>query len=516
MQVRVHHSPSRSFSIALPLILFILQLSNAVLVTGISTDAFDVSGAILVQDQFCISHAPVDTWDEHADNLKSMNPSYLRFNIEWFQCAKDYGKNTTVYDFSYYDGVFSHLEARAIKPLGCFVYGWGWWPNSKPLPREDWFFYLNFVDAFVSRYASNLKYYESWNEPNPAGHSFWTGTDDEFYEFMSLLVPRVRASNPAALILSPGIVGPDVEYLDGLITHFGVSNFSTMFDLISYHAYSGRNAEMIESKIDDVKRVLAKHGLDSKPVWITEVGMSTNINDPGQAGEYYASLLRYQASMVVKVYAQTIAGNVSSTFWYCLYDWCGDLVEGEANFGLMTCNNDSGWQYAPKPAGHAYKHLATLLPGSMYYPNGISINAPPGGKTRAYYFRTTRNTTAIIAWTENIASKARVTITCEPPPDDPLATMFNVTLHDIYTNATSRVINITNNAFDLDIGYEPVLLDIGSSTIPGPFSISLDIVHDWPVIAITVLAIALAIAGITLLIVKERASRTPGGVMQAT
>lgn len=464
--------------------------------TGTAT--FDATGAIAIDGQFCISHAPVDVYDAHADNLASTGARSLRFNIEWFECARDFGKDTTVYNFATYDSIMAKLQARGIHALGCFVYGWGWWPNNKDLPREDWEDYLRFAHAFVSRYQGNITY-QSWNEPNPAGRSFWRGTEPDFYEFLGRLVDTIRDAFPAAVILSPSLVGPDTAYLQRMIDHFGSDVFGEMFDIVSYHTYSGSNAEIIESKIDRVAGVLAARGLDQKPTWITEVGFSTKVASEPLVRDYRPALLDFQATFVVKTYAQAISRNVSSIYWYCLYDWCGetevggvwiDPYEGEANFGLFTCYGH--YEFTMKPAGLAYQRLATLLAGGTWYPRGIETSAPPGARTWAYYFHTARNTTLVIAWTQGLATRARIT---------PAVPATGITIHDYARNASTAMAGAAS--VDVDIGLAPVMVELETGP-GGPVPVLLELFLGPVQVVVVVSVPAMAGAALAIVVLRRR------------
>ncbi len=51
-------------------------------------EAFDGTGAIAIDNQFSISHSPVQ-YDFAVPDLALMNPQILRGNLEWVECVKD-------------------------------------------------------------------------------------------------------------------------------------------------------------------------------------------------------------------------------------------------------------------------------------------------------------------------------------------------------------------------------------------------------------------------------------------
>ncbi|NMC05485.1 MAG: hypothetical protein GYA24_09745 [Candidatus Lokiarchaeota archaeon] len=417
--------------------------------------SLDLASAIPIKDQMCISHAPAN-WEYHANNTRLLGTRILRNNIEWFTCAWQHGKTAGIYDFSYYDQLFGNLTSRGIESLGCFVYGWGWWPNNKALPREDWPYYYNFTTAFVARYASTLKYYEIFNEPNIG---FWTGSDDDFFEFSQKLASIVRINDPSAILLSPGIVGPEIGYLDKMVAYYGLQNFSATYDIIAYHAYSGRNAEMLAQKMADVRSWMARHGMTDKPVWITEIGMSTAVATNEQAGTpIVRENERYQATQVLKVYAQAIPANISSIFWYCQNDWCDvNDTEGEGRFGLIGCVTPGPYTYGFKPAGFAYWRLSQLIQGGTCFPRGVAVRSPAGGRIWATYFFSARNTTVLVLWSQNTATAA--TISLVPPAAGAGSPVpFHVTNYDYLVNGSLLTTGIAR--YSIDIGFTPVLLEL--------------------------------------------------------
>lgn len=422
-------------------------------------ESFSYNGAIPIEDQFCISHSPTQ-WDYHADNLAVLGPNIVRNNIEWFTVSYMYGKEAMMYDWTYYDNLFSGSTSRGIENLGCFVYGWGWWPNNYALPREDWPYYIHFAGEFCQRYKDVIYYYETWNEPNIG---FWTLSDEDFFEFQSLLIDTIRGNDSTCFIISPGIVGPDVKYLEKMILHYGVDEFNSMFDGIAYHAYSGRNTEYLYQRMFDVKQLLEKYNLNEKPIWITEIGLATNLNTQQQFDSFYEDYLEFQADTVIKTYAESIDYNISSIFWYCHLDWCDTGFDyGEGRFGLMYCYDPSHYLFEFKPSGYAYHMFNRLIDNGIYYPNGIQLDSPFSDKIYSYYYYTPRNTTILVIWSTTIANMA--TISFQPNenlPNEPINTKcFNL---DYYSNSSSYI--GSNNLFNFKLGIKPLMLEFDYTDI---------------------------------------------------
>ncbi|MFX0098352.1 MAG: hypothetical protein ACFFCS_02150 [Candidatus Hodarchaeota archaeon] len=477
---------------------------------------FNPSNSIKIENQMCISHSPLN-WPTHADNLKTLGPKICRNNIEWFRCAHTYGKTAGIFDFTYYDDLLSNSSARGIEFLGCFVYGWGWWPNNKEVPREDWPYYIDFVEAFCDRYKDNITYYEMWNEPNIG---FWPGTDEDFFEFLELITVEVRSHDPTSFIFSPSPAGVDIEFMEKMINHFGDAMFNSMFDGMAYHAYSGKNAEYVHQKIVEFQDIMDRHGLTGD-VWITEIGMSTNLPTQQQIDDYMDEWWLYQATQVVKIYPQTIAANISATFWYCHYDWCDvNDTEGEGRFGLMYCQYPSNYTYNYKPAGYAYICLNNLIDNAMFYPNGIHVEGPVGSNAWAYYYYTPRNTTVLVLWSQGVAGECGISIA--PPSNSTIQGIeFDMIKFDYYTNTSTS--KAGKNTHEFQLGNTPVILELnytGALVEEGasiqPLTVVVTLNYEPETISFLILVPALLIVGIVLYIHKQKKSRSSGKLKEKT
>ena len=70
--------------------------------------SFNYNGARNLSDLMAISHAIVNN-DKDARLINELGANLLRNNIEWFRCARDYGKEAMKYNFSSYDTYYNYL-----------------------------------------------------------------------------------------------------------------------------------------------------------------------------------------------------------------------------------------------------------------------------------------------------------------------------------------------------------------------------------------------------------------------
>ncbi|MHA1999512.1 MAG: hypothetical protein ACTSU9_15440 [Promethearchaeota archaeon] len=476
------------FSSSFLLLVVFLSITGAQATGG----GFDTSGAIPIDDQFCLSHARTRQ-PEFADIVQELGVTMVRNNIMWNQAEEPYGSNN--YTWDYYDNMYSNESARGMESLGLFIFGRGGWPDSNYIGPSEYPEWLMFVEAFVNRYKDNITYYEIWNEPDIG---FWNGTDDEFFFFMNMTLQKVLELDNTSILVSPGVSGPNVEYIEKMITWFGDAEFNNLFDVMAFHAYPNHNPEHLSYRLQEVKEVARKHGFTGE-LWITEVGFTTSVAVEEQLDNGFVEELReQQAEQVLKYYCQCIDENISSIFWYTLSDWCGDVYDGEGWFGLITCDywDVDHWNYKYKPAGHAYNLLSHVLDGgSIYYPRGSVVNAPVKDNIWNYHFYTADNTSLLVLWGQSSATK--VTITLKTPSGATKRPSFNVREWDYKSYMYDDTENITE--FKTRLGYTPIVIELDYSTYlqdeilaSEPLTIVIGVRYDLASIAFIIATLALS------------------------
>jgi hypothetical protein len=109
----------------------------------------------------------------------------------------------------------------------------------------------------------------------------------------------IRAESPGDIILIGGL--SDIwgaGFLDKLLDLTGSLDIRGSFDIVSYHAYSAH-----QLKIDLIRSVLAEHGLQSRPLWNTELN-------------YMGWDYTQAAAGLDDLYQLMLANNTTRTFWF--------------------------------------------------------------------------------------------------------------------------------------------------------------------------------------------------------
>jgi hypothetical protein len=230
---------------------------------------------------------------------------------------------------------------------------------------RDW---DNYVTALVTRYKGKIETYELWNEPD----SFFTGTMADLVTLTTHMYNIIRSIDPAAIILSPSPNG-----LNSYVDHYFAAGGPTGVDGISFHAYNASPEKVIDY-VDNIRRIAAKHGLASKPLWNTEGSWGTAILTPDA-----------QVAAVARFYLLQCSNGVLRFYWYA---W-----DGDAWGALWDATN------GPHPATLAYQQVYDWMVGAKMI-SPCSVNATstwicgfsrPGG----YQAQAIWNTTSTLSYT---------------------------------------------------------------------------------------------------------------------
>jgi hypothetical protein len=222
-------------------------------------------------------------------------------------------------------------SARPQEPSG-YAPGYA----AEPKDLEDW---RTFVRTVATRYKGRIHAYEIWNEPNI--RRFWTGDTDQLLALTREAHDIIKSIDPTAIIVSPPSAG-----LRGTpwLAEFLKKGGGQYVDVIGYHFYvTPRLPEEMVPLAQAVKKVMADNGVDSKPIWNTEVGWL-----PG--ARFDSDELA--AAYLVRTYVLLWASGVQRSYWF---SW--DAHKGLA---LETTEPDN---QTLRPAGRAFNIVQDWLVG---------------------------------------------------------------------------------------------------------------------------------------------------------
>ncbi|MGB2939586.1 MAG: hypothetical protein WBD38_04720, partial [Candidatus Dormiibacterota bacterium] len=274
------------------------------------------------------------------------------------------------------------------------------YPPDSPAPFAKW------AGLLAERYRGRVQYLEVWNEQN-SGFRFWEPHEDPvaYGALLKATYIAVKAVAPEDQVAFGGTFYPAIDIAsanaygipipnDPVAQQLGAPHQGTLtfvanalnadptlgqyFDAMAYHPY--RFPYMapevnipiegsMETSMVAVRALLDAYQLQSKPIWITEVGWPNNI-------QAYGTSFDKSASYLVRTFATAWAHGIEQVDWYCYGDGGSDWTYNqEAAFGIVDTNG------VPKPALYAWQTLNRLV-GSLPYldSRSVALGLPADGK----------------------------------------------------------------------------------------------------------------------------------------
>ncbi len=260
----------------------------------------------------------------------SAGVKWSREEFQWHRIEPEKGR----FDFGFYDHLVDTANRNGISVYGIVGY-WAWW--TKPYTQEGIEDYARYCTALVTHFKDRVKHWEIWNEPNIF---FWTGPKEMYPELLKAAYRAIRAADPDAQVLGCSTSGIDTPFIES------VMEAGAPFDILTIHPYRGSLDEMgfIKELRDTVALTKAADGKE-KPVWITEMGLPTQL--------YGGLSERNQATFLARCYLSALASGVDTIIsWYDFREDGGNPFYNEHRFGVVRHPD-----MEPKPG---FRALATI------------------------------------------------------------------------------------------------------------------------------------------------------------
>lgn len=223
------------------------------------------------------------TIDREVAKAKEAGAKWMRFDLGWIQVEPVKGQYSSSV-LARFDYAVNALKANGIEPV--VVTGWvPAWANGgqaktvAPLNDQDW---QNFMQFMAAR-NKNVSYWELWNEPNEVNGTGLTPPDAaRFTRLVQSGYRGVKAGNPAAYVISGGVLHSDVPFIRAMYAN-GLKGY---FDYFGLHPYTEERSPLLDvdpsqnkwnfDGIPDVKAILDANGDGAKPIFVTEFGWTTS------------------------------------------------------------------------------------------------------------------------------------------------------------------------------------------------------------------------------------------------
>ena len=295
--------------------------------------------------------------------LQGSGVQWIRLDISWRKTERSEG----VYDageLAMTDHAMELAEQTGAKIIMAVSETPAWASGSTQInaPPRDNADFASFVGDIVTRYKGRVAAWEIWNEPNHP--RFWNPSPDagQYARLLQAAAPAVRAADPAAKVLFAGLAHNDYDYLQQV--YAAQPTIGDSFDVMATHPYtkSGQSPAIVDRRLDgrmtptsflafhEIRDVMADHG-DDKPIWLTEMGWSTNSQILHPLGGVSEAV---QASHLALAF--TLLETVSYVEVAVVYNfrnnyWANDADNWEDQLGLLRTD------FTPKPAYHVFAAL---------------------------------------------------------------------------------------------------------------------------------------------------------------
>jgi cell division septation protein DedD len=301
------------------------------------------------------------------DRLAEAGAGWVRLDISWAMLQPTSRTAWSSDGLAYVDHVIDMAAARNLKVLGTFWITPAWangGRGDRTLPNDP-ADYANAARVIAARWATKVRAWEVWNEPNSS--DFMTGADPaEYAALLKAAYPALHAGDPTTTVVSGGTQYAD----DAWVAKAYAAGMGGAFDALGVHPYPGVADEAADlpdngtvwrpAHVAAIRSLMTANGDTSKPVWFTEVGWATNSNDglnlsdpasnwqrgvtPAAQAAHLTKLMNWSASL----------SYVTGVFWYAERDRAvpaGSSVATlhNARFGMLDVS------LQPKPAWAALR-----------------------------------------------------------------------------------------------------------------------------------------------------------------
>ncbi len=367
-----------------------------------------------------------------VDTANLMGADWIRDEISWRRAETEKG---TVEILAEWDLFVDEAIKDGLKPILILAYGN---PNydegGAPYTEEGLAAYANYVSVVVEHFKGRVEHFEIWNEYNLEDTLFnpTSRPPEDYTKLLEVAYKAVKTANPNATVIGGAMSGVDVEWLEAVLESGG----GQYMDALSYHPYMQPKTPEYGGFLTaalELPNILEKYDV-TLPLWITEVGWPTSLDNAG-SNELDA------ANYLVRTYILGTVANIEKIFWYDLIDDGNDPYNMEHNFGMVESWTDSEAPLAPKFSFLAYNTVSNQLSDAEYLNfQGLSDNI------FVSLYQQQSGEHLLVAWT--IDGEASLTLNMS-------SSSANVT--DIFSNTTTNAVE--NGKLQLELSPSPIFIE---------------------------------------------------------
>ncbi|MEK7461355.1 MAG: glycosyl hydrolase [Patescibacteria group bacterium] len=208
--------------------------------------------------------------------LEEMQAGWTRQEFNYENIGGPSGTN-----YSTDDDALTIARARGVKVVGLLNYS-----GSTP-SATNW---ENYVANVVNHFAAKVDAWEVLNEPNDAANSSHQLNPPTYNDYLFRSNGQIRTYDPTATIVSAGVAGVDLNWLEEFV-NVGGCNY---FDALGIHPYRSDKPELVKFGEGDFANYigtaagLLRKKCTNKKIWLTEFGLRSDTAGSEPQANYLA------------------------------------------------------------------------------------------------------------------------------------------------------------------------------------------------------------------------------------
>jgi hypothetical protein len=221
----------------------------------------------------------------------------------------------------------------------------------------------------VAQRIPGVDAWELWNEPDES--EFFTGGPQpaKYAAMVKSAYPAIKRAQPNDVVVTGGLVGNNMDFVEQLYSHGLKGNFDaigvhtdtaclTNSPDVTYRDERGRIGRYTFTGFREVHSVMAAHGDGDKPIWMTELGWTTESTAPNSCsvgmwkGQKPLGVSEAQQAEFLTHAFECLQADprVAVAFWFGMQDFTGSAHAG--GYGLYRLDGSA------KPAASAFAALS--------------------------------------------------------------------------------------------------------------------------------------------------------------
>ena len=324
-----------------------------------------------------VSRAELEIAQDEFEKLSQIPVTWVRTDFDWSNIQP----NKDTWNYGHLDKLMDIAKTNHINILPILDYHVPWAsPSHEHL--DQW---AEYVQKTVSRYANGIRYWEVWNEQN----GFWPmpAKAEDYVPLLKRSYETIKAIDPKLQVLYGGTAGVPIDYIETTLK----AGAGPYFDIMNVHPYNWRSTpEAMVPQLTRLKELMIKYGVGRKPIWITEVGWSTAVQNHVFSQAFIAAFRRLgiaEKRFPLAVVDMEASLNQTPAGLEAFFDGVRFIgLDGIASLSpkecpvLMPCSGESfPAQYHDALRAFMAKGGTLLLPSGLpfYYDIQLKLGEPP-------------------------------------------------------------------------------------------------------------------------------------------